>query len=221
MTLTEQNPVSHLLDDMVKCQHCGTSMASTGENYEEATHYVCQTKAEGCDTPDVEAEPFNRLIIGKVLEGILDSDNTRKLVALVREAAMEEIDEYDDAAMSRMQAFQSILDELRKRNAGSKPTPSERNSWTRVVWDVEDEHLESRARAAQRWETATQPDKVAEYAHNPDTFLRPGNIRTTKAIMELAIREIFVGPESATIRYTMPMPPGNSAKAQGTEEVTL
>ena len=44
MTLIEQNPVSHLLDGMVKCRNCSTPMETAGESFNEASRYVCATK---------------------------------------------------------------------------------------------------------------------------------------------------------------------------------
>ena len=52
MTLIDQNLVSHLLDGMVKCQHCSAPMETAGESFNEAPRYVCIARNEGCNTPD-------------------------------------------------------------------------------------------------------------------------------------------------------------------------
>ena len=71
MTLIEQNPVSHLLDGMVKCRNCGTPMETAGESFNEASRYVCATKNKGCNTPDIEAGPFNRLVVRRAIHAFL------------------------------------------------------------------------------------------------------------------------------------------------------
>ena len=66
MTLIEQigqNPDSYLLDRMVTCQYCRAPMETAGESFNEAPKYVCATKNKGCGLPDIDAEPFNRLIL--------------------------------------------------------------------------------------------------------------------------------------------------------------
>ena len=61
--------------------------------------------------------------------------------------------------------------------------------------------------------------QVEEYSLNPDTYLRPSNIQTTKAIMESIILEILVGPHSATIRYRLPVHPGGGTRARSSEQI--
>ena len=105
MTLIEQNPASHLLDRMVTCQHCGAPMESAGESLDEAPRYVCTTKNKGCGTPDIDAGPFNRLILRTVINAILDENNISKVTEIVHEEALKENEEAVDAMLhtQRMQ----------------------------------------------------------------------------------------------------------------------
>ena len=218
MTMIEQSLVSHLLDGMVTCRHCGTPLETAGESSNQAPKYVCATKNKGCDTPDIDAEPFNRLTLRAVINAILDENNS-KVTEIVREDAMDEGGE-DVKAIFRLQSNQPGLFNLHK---GEPSFDSERPTLT----EVEKESLQrTEAEYMERWERAgpyvnavENPRKVRQYSLNLDTYLRPSNISTTRSIMESAVTEILAGPGSATINYRLPLPPGGGNGARSSEQV--
>ena len=124
MTLIERNPASHLLDGMVTCQHCGAPMETAGESLNEAPQYVCTTKNKGCDTPDIDPEPFNRLVLRTVINAILDENGISKVTRIVEEKAFAECQEAI-MAIRGMQAKQHRLFGLHE----GKPL------FDREIWD--------------------------------------------------------------------------------------
>ena len=60
---------------------------------------------------------------------------------------------------------------------------------------------------------------MRQYSLNLDTYLRPSNIRTTRAIMESAVEEILAGPGSAIIKYRLILPHVRATKARLSDEV--
>ena len=218
MTMIEQSLVSHLLDGMVTCRHCGTPLETAGESSNQAPKYVCATKNKGCDTPDIDAEQFNRLTLRAVINAILDENNS-KVTEIVREDAMDEGGE-DVKAIFRLQSNQPGLFNLHK---GEPSFDSERPTLT----EVEKESLQrTEAEYMERWERAgpyvnavENPRKVRQYSLNLDTYLRSSNIGTTRSIMESAVTEILAGPGSATINYRLPLPHGGGNEVRSSDEV--
>ena len=217
---TEQNPDSYLLDRMVRCQYCRAPMETAGESFNEAPKYVCATKNKGCGLPDIDAEPFNRLILRTVINAILDEDNISKVTGIVREEALEESEEAVDA-ISEMQGREHRLFRIHE---GKPMYDSERYT---LLTDAEKEYLQKmEAEYLERWEqagpyrnAAENPRKVRQYSLNLDTYLRPSNIRTTRAIMESAVKEILAGPESAIINYRLILPHVGATKARLSDEI--
>ena len=194
MTLIEQNPVSHLLDGMVKCRNCSTPMETAGESFNEASRYVCATKNEGCNTPDIEAGPFNRLVVRRAIHAFLHPENTNRVLDIVLNEAMSKADE----------DLRTMLD-LTNPGPNEKPTPfgGDPKTASMVLGDgpiTEGEVFPGIQYFANRGKASR---KVKQYALDPDTYLRPSNIRTTRAIMEIIISEILTDPDSATIRYKL------------------
>ena len=181
MILIEQHPARHILERMVTCQYCGAPMETTGEPFYEIPKYVCTAKNKGCDMPDIEAEPFSRLIVRTVMNAILDENNVSKVTEIVEQEAREQAE-----------ASETML---RRRH--------------RVRWEQEGPY----------WSTGGNPTKVRQYSLDLDTYLRPSNIITTRAIMESAVKEILAGPGYAIINYKLPLPPGGGTMARSSDEV--
>ena len=219
MTLIEQNPASHLLDRMVTCQHCSAPMETDGESFNEAPRYVCTTRNKGCDTPDIDAEPFNRLILRTVINAILDENNISKVTEIVRKEALAESEKAGDAILA-MQAWRPRFFNLHE---GKPMYDSERYA---LVADAGEEYVQEE-REYHPWfqqdgpyrNVVDNPRKVRQYSLNLDTYLRSSNISTTRAIMESAVTEILAGPGSATINYRVPLPDGGGTKARSSDEV--
>ena len=219
MTLIGQNPASHLLDRMVTCQHCGAPMESAGESLNEAPKYVCSTKNKGCGTPDIEAGPFNRLILRTVINAILDENNISKVTEIVHEEASKENEEAVDAMLHTQR-----MQHRRFNHYESNPLyENERYPLTdekiQHVQKTETEYLERWEQAGPYRNAVENPRKVRQYALNLDTYLRPSNISITRAILESAVTEILAGPGSATINYRLPLPHGGGTKARSSDEV--
>ena len=219
MTMIEQSLVSHLLDGMVTCRHCGTPLETDGGSSNQAPKYVCATKNKGCDTPDIDAEPFNRLVVRRVINAILDDKNSNQVSEIVREDAMEEGGE-DVKAIFGLQSRLPALFHLHEGkplfdSEGPPLTEAEKKG---LQW-TEAEYRERWGRAGPYVNAVENPRKVRQYSLNLDTYLRPSNISTTRSIMESAVTEILAGPGSATINYRLPLPPGGGNGARSSEQV--
>ena len=106
MTMAEQNPVSYLLDGMVHCRNCGALMTATGWSPGEMPRYVCSRRQDGCDTPEVPAEPLVRLVVETVVRATLEGDNARRVVEAVRDDARQRSEDYTSARLD--EAFRTM-----------------------------------------------------------------------------------------------------------------
>jgi hypothetical protein len=211
--MIERNPVSHLLDGMVKCRHCGTPMETAGESFNEAPRYLCATRNDGCHTPEIEAEPFNRLVVRRAVHAFLSPQNTNRLLTLI----------LDEAAKEEREDLRTVLAMKQQEQS-----PPEEDQTPRVILVGSPELGSHEPMPA---EFADLPGsfvsagpasrKVEEYGLNPETYLRPSNLQTTKAIMDTLISEILVGPRSATIQYRLPVHPGGQQEPRTTEELPV
>jgi hypothetical protein len=260
--MIEQNLVSHLLDGMVKCRNCGTPMERAGESFNEAPRYVCTTKNKGCNTPEIEAEPFNRLVVRRAIHAFLNPANTLKVLAIILDEAMSEGNEDLRAMLDLKEITATPNEEPPPRGEEHTLTVKTIERWGVIYGGIitskpleEVESAANEATASRGIESAaneatasrgiefirgidfianeatasrgiefianeaTASRKVEEYSLNPDTYLRPSNIQTTKTIMETLISEVLVDPDSATIRYSLPVNPGGWPESRTSEEV--
>ena len=215
--MTEQSLVSHLLDGMVKCGHCGTPLETAAESPNQPPKYVCANNNKGCDIPDIQAEPFNRLVVQRVINAILDGKNIDQVREIVRNEQIDENGEYI-SFVSFLQSREPLSFNLPK---GVPPmidieSPAPADITDKYRQEAEADYLERRERAGNAVEN---PSKVKQYSLNLDTYLRPSNISTTRAIMESSVAEVLAGLGSATIHYKLPLPPGGGNGARSSEEV--
>ena len=156
----------------------------------DAQRYMCSNPKGTCDTPAFGVISFNRLMFATMLNTVLSGDNNLKVIEIVQQQAREKIAQWEPNA--------------------EPPTPLQSN---------QAEYLEKQRGTAPYQNMVTNTLQVAEYSRNLDTYLRPSNIETAKAIMEHAVEEILAGRGSVTIKYRMPMPPRAGTQARTFEEV--
>ena len=229
MTMAEQNLVSHLLDGMVHCRKCNTPMATAGESFGEMPKYVCPNSWENCDTPEIPAEPFTRLVVERVIRAALEGENTQRVAAAVEEDARRRRRIESWNAWSRMPLDLSLPSpRFDKGRHLPKPDPTvldpEMDRYIRMATSMDldpGEYIGPLNRLDQYWSATGDTGQIEEYALDLETYLRPTNLQITRAIMDTAVDEIQVGRGSATIKYSTPMPPGSGAEGRTQEEVDL
>ena len=220
MTMAEQNPVAHLLDGMVRCRTCNAPMETIGVSFGETPKYVCPRRRDDCDTPEVPSEVLARLMVGRVISAALEGDNAKQVAETVREDAQQRAEDYTLARID--EAFRTMPYEppmMRPHPSEYMPEPDP--EMRRLLELDPAEYIEPLRRLDRYWSVTGDTGHIEQYAFDLNTYLRPSNIRTTRAIVETAVDEIRVGSGSATIMYRTAMPPGSGAKGRTQEEVDL
>lgn len=221
MTMAEQNPVSHLLDGMMHCRNCDIPMAATGWSPGETLKYVCSRRQDDCDTAEVPAEPFARLVVETVIRAALEGDNAGRVSQAVRDDARQRSEDYTSARLDEAFRSMELYDPLAVAPHPSEYMPEPDHETRRLLESNPAEYIEPLRRLNRYWDATGDTGHIEAYTFDPDTYLRPANIRNTRAIMETAVDEILVGSGSATIRYRIAMPPGSGTEGKFQEEVEL
>ncbi len=219
MTMIEHSLVSHLLDGMVRCRHCGTPLETAGESSNQAPKYMCATKNKGCDTPDIDAERFNRLVVRRAINAILDDKNSNEVSEIVRREALDEAAEDLRAIYDLQHRLPSLFRLHEGMPLADNGSPAASDTTEENRQGVEAEYRERWERAGPKVNVAENPGKARQYLLNLDTYLRPSNISTTRSIMESTVTEILAGPGTATISYRLPLPDGSGTRARSSEEI--
>ena len=219
MTMAEQNPVAHLLDGLVRCRKCDALMATAGESLGETLKYVCSRRLADCDTPEVPAGALARLMVERVIHAALEGDNAKRVAEMVREDAREQAAGYRRARPNEAFRTMDSDDHLMIVPHSPEDIP-EPDPVTRWSLDLEPaEYTQPLRRLNRYWSVTGDTGHIEQYALDLNTYLRPSNIRTTRAIIETAVDEIRVAAGSATIRYRTPMPPSSGGEGRTQEEV--
>ena len=214
--MTMKDSATHLLEGLVKCRNCGVPMTTTRDASKGAPQYACPNPRSSCDTPELEVESLNRIMITTTLNAILSDENTRKVVDIVKEQSLDKIAQ-DLLAPGQTTDIGPILrtphpvETDQDQEGEDGPPPPRQNS--------EREHIPTWRSILSYGSLMMNTERIAEYSLDPENYLRPTNIQTTRAIMELAVEEILAGHGSVTVRYRTPMPPGDSSQTRTSEEV--
>ena len=204
MTTAEQNPVARLLDGMVRCQNCNAIMDITSAYPAQAPAYECRRLPAGCVMPPIPAEPLARLVVETVIHTALAGSNAQQVAEQIQGDARQRIREYDDVVETG-RAPRFVVDGFIQPQGLSRTLPT-----VRVLDESETtERVEALRRLDRYWNATGDTGHVEQYALDMNTYLRPSNLQTTRAIIETAVAEVIAGPVSATIRYKPAMPKGS------------
>ena len=94
--------------------------------------YVCPNRRSGCDTPEIPAEPFTRLVVERVIRAALEGGNTKRVAETVQEDARQRIKEYADAEdiLGVSPAPRSVMGHIGPQAASRPFEPEPRNGKT-------------------------------------------------------------------------------------------
>jgi len=99
----------YLLSGLARCGHCGKALVGQDAKSGQFTYYVCGTllkKGEGsCPTRYLNSQKFENLVIDKIKEHVLTTENLTRLVHIVNE-------EMDGLAIEYRRRLESILDDI-------------------------------------------------------------------------------------------------------------
>ncbi len=222
----------YLLSGLAKCQSCRRALTAAEAKSGRYTYYVCQSLIKrgrgSCETPRLNAKRFENLIIEQIRDHILTESNIRKLVRMVD-------DEMDGVAREqrvKLETLEGELAEVRRRmdrlwHAVETSDLEINDILPRLKQHQErQERLETAADDARRTLSERRAvldsvEAISAFAEDMSEFLRTSEITESRAFIRSFVKEIAVKPGTATIRYTIPMPPDSPIGAADSAEIGL
>ena len=176
----------------------------------------------------MNAKRFEQLIVDQIRENILTESNIRDLVQMVD----EEMDGVAREQRDQHEAIQGELAEVRRRLD---------RLWHAVETtelDIDDiaprirEHRERQERLeiaaeevrsllSERRHILDDVETITIFAQDMSRFLTESPITESKAFIRSFVKEIAIRPDSATIRYTIPMPKDSPIGGKDADEIAL
>ena len=223
---------SYLLSGLVKCAECGKALTGHDAKSGKYAYYICQSLAKrgsgACSAPRLNAKRFEQLIVDQIRENILTESNIRDLVQMVD----EEMDGVAREQRDQDEAIQGELAEVRRRLD---------RLWHVVETtelDIDDiaprirEHRERQERLevaaeevrsllSERRHILDDVETITIFAQDMSRFLTESPITESKAFIRSFVKEIAIRPDSATIRYTIPMPKDSPIGGKDADEIAL
>ena len=182
--------------------------------------------------PNPRAEHLDAAVLEHVINRILIEENTGRIIAIVAksqtETTMAVEEELKNVSLEIENQKEYRNNPLRLvETRGAVPTDiSERLDEIRAtLTQLESNALKAKAKLSNEKALTSNPQKVAAYARNLDTYLRGTNLDLTKQILNGLITEIRIRPgeekDTATviIRYRIPMSPDSWTEKADVEEL--
>ena len=222
----------YLLSGLVKCQRCRRALTAAEAKSGKYAYYVCQSllkRGSGtCETPRLNAQRFERLIIEQIREHILTESNIRDLVRLVD----EEMDGVAREERAKLETIEAELAEVRRKMDRLWHAVETSDLEVNDILPRLRQHQERQARLETAAEDARSAlserravldsvDVIAAFAREMSGFLRTSELTESKAFIRSFVKEITVKPGTATIRYTIPTPPDSPIDGADAAEVEL
>ena len=162
-----------------------------------------------------------------MVENLLTNENLQTVIKIPQEQSGE-------MALQHRAELETISDRLaghnRPRHELMTAVETERTTFAKVTRRVQElkdakTRLEAQATRAKKeldlQEFVSDEGRIRKNARNIDTYLRAVNKETVREMIRTLIREVLVGPGTATLHYTVPLPPDGPGKGAMTEEVAL
>ena len=207
----------YLLSGLVRCERCSKALTGAEAKGGKYSYYVCQTILNGgrkaCDTPRLNADRFERVIIGQIRDHILTGSNIRELVKLLD----EEMDGVANEERERLVAIETEQEDVRLKmdrlwhvveTAGMEVNdilPRLRVHQERQA-QLERAAEEARSALSERRDFLDSTEVIARFVEEMSEFLQASELTETKAFIRSFVKRIVVRKGTAVIHYTIPTP---------------
>jgi site-specific DNA recombinase len=207
-----------LLSGIAKCGYCGKALIGNDAKSGKFSYYVCGTLlkkgAKSCQSPYLNSEVFESLVVTKIKQYILTEENLCDLVRLVNE-------EMDAASVEWRKQLNAITEEIadveRRLNRLYEVLEIGKLSLDDLSERIH--HLKNRRDLlhSKRWELEWQlkdrkveladSNIVKRYVEDLRNLLTDSKFSEKRAFIRSFVKEVNVQDKKATLTYTIPMPP--------------
>ena len=219
-----------LLSGLAKCGSCGKPMSGASGKSGQYTYYVCLSYIkEGrgiCDTPKLNSDRFEQLVINQLRENVLTEKNIRHVVIMLDEemdgeahALRQKLETADkelgDVSRRLKRIYESIEDSDIDLSDVAPRIREHRERQQQLEATID----EAREELANRRRILDRADTIAAYAKDMGEFLRNGSLTASKTFIRSFVKEIKISKGKAIIKYTVPMPEDSPIGVSDTTEL--
>ena len=202
----------YLLSGLARCGHCGKALVGQDAKSGQFTYYVCGTllkKGEGsCPTRYLNSQKFENLVIDKIKEHVLTTENLTRLVHIVNE-------EMDGLAIEYRQRLDSILDDiadvsrrLERLYDALETGKIQLADLAPRIQQLQATRLELEQELSDRRVELADEKTVAGYVSDLHNLLNESSLAERKSFVRSFVKEVKVTGDEVLLTYTIPMLPG-------------
>ena len=198
------------LSDVAHCSNCGTLMTVVGDNY------VCPVNIGGgpkpCSTTPVNAVRLVRQVITQLLKRVMTDSTIALLTGDIQRTALAK----SGLQQQRLQKSEASIEGLnRLKKEVLHPVEQELTTYPEVAGEINRINAASMGLAYESKIAQDELDKLAfisdseglrEDAQDIATCLDDAAPEETKELVNMFVRDIRVGPGSAEVFYSHPLP---------------
>ena len=224
----------HLLSGLVKCRQCGAPYTYTYQVKNDKIYWylVCRTrKEEGeevCDSPRLPKEAFETEVMNAVLEDITTQDNIKQAIQALEEESgdhqRKEMSRLDDAE-KRLQNVSARRQKLYLAYENEDITYEEYSARNAELREMESKTKAEKERVEETMDDRViilaDPEAVLAHTEEINEFLRTEEPLRCRPWLKHFIRWFWIKPGWATVRYTIPLPPGSPHAGQTRRRIAL
>ena len=197
-------------NDPVHCANCGTPMTAIGANY------VCSKNAkrgpDRCPTTPVNAESLVTQVVTQLLKRVINDSTIEMLTGDIQETASEA----SSRQQEQLQSSESSIEELDLLKGEVLQTVEQKlATYPEVAEEINHINAIKMGLAYESQVAQEELDKLTfisnteglrEDARDIITHFQDAEPEEIRALLNIFIREIRVGPELAEILYSHPLP---------------
>ncbi len=208
----------YLLSGLVRCGHCGKNLVGHDAKSGRFTYYVCGTLlkkgTDSCPTRYLNSQQFENLVIDKIKEHVLTTDNLTRLVHMVNE-------EMDSLAIEYRQRLDNVIDEIADVDRRLERLYDALETGRIQLADLAPRIQQLRQRreqlqaarsqleqelSARRVELADE-ETVAHCVSDLRNLLSESSLAERKSFVRSFVKEVKVTGDKVLLTYTIPMLP--------------
>ena len=220
------------LSGLLACEQHDANLNMEGAKNRKGGKYTCsairQEQQKDCTTPRLPAEDIHARVTQCVTDRILTDDTIATIATEIKQdhgngdkEQKQELKSTKEQIASANQRKGNLLKKVMEGQLMDSDITEQMSGIRSSLESLERREEELSAHLSNQNAFLTDLERVKAYARDLKTYLREGNQDTLKLIFHLVIEKIIVRVGSATIRYTIPMPPDGTGDWMLSEELDL
>ncbi len=207
-----------LLSGLMRCGHCGKALIGREAKNRQFAYYVCGTLdkkgAGSCEARYINCQKFERMIIERIKEHILNPKQLSELVRLVNEEMDEtartyvnEIETIEHQLENDTRRLERLYDAIETGNINLSDLAPRIQDLRKKQEALLARQGEIRSHLSDRRIRLADIDLVTEYVQDLYDFLNEGSLVQRRSFIKSFVKGIEVKGKNVHMEYTIPLSP--------------